>query len=266
MLVLTVTSLLSLAAMPVQAASTEITARGSDSTIALVKALSEAYVKSTGQKMKIEGGGSGKGAEACAKGEVDFCFLSRELKENEKTQSLVAKPYALDGVAVIVNKANPTEDVTVEQLVGWFAGTVAKWSDDKPVVAFNRNADSGTREVFQEKVMKENKFSDKAAVKHDGVIVSSVAKIPTAVAFTSVGEVTPDVKAVKINGVAPSPATLRNKTYPLSRTLNFATKGDPKPAVKAFLNWVASKDGQAVVEKSGYTSVVESEKTVATGK
>lgn len=264
MLAFAFTSLLSLAPLPSSTPVGEITARGSDSTISVVKALGEAYAKATGNTIKIEGGGSGKGAEACVKGEVPLCFLSRELKESETKQGLTSKPYAYDGVAVIVNNANATNDATVDQLRDWFSGTTATWADGKPLVAFNRNADSGTREVFQQVVMKDAKFSDKAVVKHDGVIVSSVAKIASSVAFTSVGELTADVKAIKINGVAPTHENLRNKTYPLARTLNFATKGEPTPEVKAFIEWVLSKDGQAVVEKAGYTSIVAPDPTPGT--
>jgi phosphate transport system substrate-binding protein len=244
---------------PAAPTAVELTARGSDSTIALVKALAESYTKATGQALKLEGGGSGKGAEACAKGEVDFCFLSRGLKDAEKKLELVGRQYAFDGVAVIVNNANPVEDATVEQVRDWFTGTVPTWADGKGIVLFNRNADSGTRELFQDAVLKGAAFSDKAAVKHDGVILSSVAKIPTSLAFTSAGELTAEVKAVRVNGVAPTRDNLRSGTYPLARTLTFATKGEAKPEVKAFIDWVLSKDGQAIVEKVGYTAIVRPE-------
>lgn len=243
----------------------EITARGSDSTLPLVKALAEAYTKATGTTIKLEGGGSGKGVEACTKGEVDFCFISRDLKDAEKQAGLTGVPYAFDGVVVIVHPSNPTTDVTVDQLRDIFTGTTSAWPDGKPVVAFNRNENSGTREVFQHAVMKDAKFTDKAQVKHDGVIISTVAKIATSVAFTSLGEMNDTVKAVKVNGVEATPANLQNKTYPLARTLNFATKGEAKPEVKAFIDWVAGKEGQEAVAKAHYTPVGES-KTAAVGE
>jgi phosphate transport system substrate-binding protein len=82
------------------------------------------------------------------------------------------------------------------------------------------------------------------------------------VAFTSLGEVTGDVKVLKVNGVAPTHETIRNKTYPLTRTLTFATKGEPKPQVKAFIEWATNKEGQSQVAKAGYTAA--SEQAVAT--
>ena len=54
----------------------------------------------------------------------------------------------------------------------------------------------------------------------------------------------------------------RDKTYPLSRTLNFATKGEPKTEVKAFIDWTISKEGQAIVNKAGYTSIAAPEGAV----
>jgi phosphate transport system substrate-binding protein len=127
---------------------------------------------------------------------------------------------------------------------------------DKPVVLFNRNADSGTREVFQELVLgKETKFSDKAAIKHDGNILSSVAKIPSALAYTSLGEVDETISVLAINGVKPSADTVRTKSYPLTRTPTLATKGAATGEVKAFIDFVTGPKGQAIVEAQKLTRI-----------
>lgn len=90
----------------------EITARGSDSTFDLMKALAAAYQQNTGNTVKVEGGGSSVGAKACLAGEVPLAFLSREVKDDEKAAGLVGVPYALDGVAVVVHKDNPVTGLT----------------------------------------------------------------------------------------------------------------------------------------------------------
>jgi len=84
--------------------------RVSDSTLVLVKALVEAYQKKTGIVMQIEGGGSSKGAKDCLAGKVDLAFMLRGLKDKGVSAGLVAVPHAIDGVAIIVNNANPTND------------------------------------------------------------------------------------------------------------------------------------------------------------
>lgn len=247
-------ALLGLCISPVSA---QITARGSDSTLHVLKALAEAFAKDGGKTIKIEGGGSGAGAKAATAGEVQLAFLSRAVSTSEKDAGLVGVPYAIDGVAVIANKANPQADITVAELKGLFTGSAEAWKDGKPAVLFNRNADSGTREVFQEMVLgKEAKFTDKAAVKHDGLLISSVTKIPAALAYTSVGEVDESaVKVLTVNGIKASAETLRNKSYPISRTPTLATKGEATGDVKAFIDFVVGPKGQAVVEAQKFVKI-----------
>ena len=235
----------------------EVNARGSDSTLHVLKALAAAYEADSGKKVNLQGGGSGAGAKSLAAGEVTLAFLSRELNDAEKAAGLAGKAYALDGVAIIVHKDNPTANVTLAELKDLFTGKTTAWSDGKPVVPFNRNTDSGTREVFQEKVLgKDVAFSPTAAIKHDGVLVSSVSKIPTSVAYASLAEADEtQVKILTVNGIKPSAATLKDKTYPIGRTPTLATKGEAAGEEKAFIDFVLSAKGQAVVAKEGLVPI-----------
>ncbi len=230
-----------------------ITARGSDSTINIVKALAAAFQQKSGTAVQVDGGGSGAGAKAAIAGEVQLAFLSRALDAKEKEDGLIGYAYASDAVVIIVHKDNPVSTLTIAELKDYFTGTTAAWPDGKPVVLYNRNADSGTREIFQDKVMgKGIAFSPTAAVKHDGVLLSSVAKIPAALAYDGFGHA--DSKAVKlisVNGVAPSPESIRSSAYPLTRTPTLATKGEATGEVKAFIDFSLSPEGQAIVTGNG---------------
>lgn len=237
-------------------ARADIKARGSDSTLHVLKALAAAYEADTGKKVALEGGGSGAGAKAALAGEVALAFLSREVDAAEKTAGLVGSVYALDGVAVIVHPTNATANLTVAELKDIFTGKTPAWADGKPIIAFNRNADSGTREVFQEKVLGKEAFTDKAAIKHDGVLLGSLSKLPGAVAYTSLGEVDEaKVKVLTIGGVKPSAATLRDGSYPIGRKPTLATKGEATGEAKAFIDFVLGPKGQAVVAKNGLVPV-----------
>ena len=250
---LPVLALLAVGTSPVSA---QVNARGSDSTLHVVKALAEAFQKESGTTVKLEGGGSGPGAKAVLAGEATLAFLSRDLKDAEKQAGLVGATYAIDGVAVIAHKDNPAANVTLAELKGYFSGATANWPDGKPVVLFNRNADSGTRELFQEVVLGKDPFTDKAAVKHDALLVSSVAKIPTSLTFISAAEVDESkVKVLTVNGVKPSAQTLRDKSYPIVRTPTFATKGVASAAEKAFIEFTLSAKGQAIVQKEGLVAL-----------
>jgi len=234
----------------------DIKARGSDSTLHVVKALAAAFTAETGKPVALEGGGSGAGAKAAIAGEVSLAFLSRELKDAEKQAGLVGYAYAKDGVAIIVHKDNPVANITVEELRDIYTGKTTAWADGKPVVAFNRNTDSGTREVFQEHVLGKEAFSTKAAVKHDGVLVSSVQKIPTSIGYTSLGEADESkVRVLPVAGIKPSAATLKDSTYPLARTPTLATKGDAAGDEKAFIDFVLGPKGQAIVVEQGLVAI-----------
>ena len=230
-----------------------ITARGSDSTISIVKALAEAFEKKSGTAVQVDGGGSGAGAKAAIAGDVQLAFLSRGLDAAEKDGGLVGTVYASDAVAVIVHKDNPVANVTVAELKDYFTGATAAWADGKPVVLYNRNADSGTREIFQDKVLgKGVAFAASAAIKHDGVLLGSVAKIPASLAYDGFGHADPKVvKIISVNGVTPSADTIRSSSYPLTRTPTLATKGAAAGEVKAFIDFVLSGEGQAIVAQNG---------------
>ena len=237
-------------------ARAEIKARGSDSTLHVLKALATAYETETGKKVTLEGGGSGAGVKALIAGDVTLAFLSRELKAEEKQAGLTGQAYAQDGVAVVVHKDNPATNLTLAELKDLFTGKTTAWPDGKPVVLFNRNADSGTREVFQEHVMGKDAFSEKAAVKHDAVLLNSLTKIPGAIAYTSLAEADEtSVKILTINGVKPGAQSLRDKTYPVGRTPTLATKGDATGEEKGFIDFVLSPKGQAVVSKEGLVPI-----------
>jgi phosphate transport system substrate-binding protein len=110
--------------------------------------------------------------------------------------------------------------------------------------------------VFQERVLGKEAFSPKVAVKHDGVLIGSVEKIPAAVAYTSLGEVDPGkVRVVPVAGVAPSTATLKDGSYPIARTPTLATKGAAAGDEKEFVDFVLGPKGQAIVAKQGLVAI-----------
>jgi phosphate transport system substrate-binding protein len=237
-------------------AHADITARGSDSTIHVVKALAAAFEADSGKHIALEGGGSGAGVKALGSGEVSLAFLSRTLTTDETASGLVGYSYAKDGVVVIVHKDNPVSNLSLADLKDIFTGKTTAWPSGGPIAPFNRNADSGTREVFKDRVLGKDAFTDKATVKHDGVLLGTVAKIPSSVAFMSLGEADASVvKIISVNGINPTIATLKDGTYPISRTPTLATKGDASGDEKAFIDFALSPKGQAVVVKEGLVAI-----------
>ena len=109
--------------------SGEITVAGSTSVTPLMEKLVEAYKKvNSGANIQIQSNGSSAGITAAAEGTAQIGMSSRELKDEEKAnvQGIV---LAQDGIAVIVNKDNPAEDITMEQIKNIFNGSMTAWGE-----------------------------------------------------------------------------------------------------------------------------------------
>lgn len=114
---------------PETALTGEISISGSTSVGPVMEKLAAAYMKlNTGVKISIEQNGSGAGIQAATEGVSDIGMSSRALKDSEK-EKLADTTIALDGVAVIVNKENPVENLTSEQIKNIFLGEVTEWAD-----------------------------------------------------------------------------------------------------------------------------------------
>ena len=101
---------------------------GSTSVEPMMQVLSQAYrVHNPNIVIEISGGGSGTGISEATSGVLDIGMSSRALRDNER-EALTGIDIALDGVAVIVNPANPLSDITIEQIKDIFTGEVTRWN------------------------------------------------------------------------------------------------------------------------------------------
>lgn len=215
----------------------------------------------------VSGVGSSAGIEAVAAGTSQIGTSSRDLKDEESDLGLVDTPVAYDGIAVIVNPANPVRDLSTEQLQRIFSGKITNWSEvggsDLPIDLVNRDEASGTREAFKKIVMGEDaKFDRSAAVlPGTGQVRDVVSRSEGAVGYISVGFVTPRysaraVKAVSVDGVAPSSETVADGSYPIRRLLHFFTKGRPEGHAKGYIDFVLSDEVQnGVVVDAGFIPI-----------
>lgn len=215
----------------------------------------------------MSGLGSSAGIEAVTAGTSDIGTASRDLKPEEEGKGLVDIPIAYDGIAVIVNPANQVDSLTVAQLRDIYAGKITNWNqvggDDRQIDLVNRDEASGTREAFKKIVMGDEATFDRSAVVLPGTgqVRDVVARSVSAIGYISYGFVSPrftdtKVKALILDGVAPSEKTVASRRYPIARTLHFFTKGEPKGLVKDFIDYVLSpKVQQGVVVEAGFVPV-----------
>ena len=214
-------------------------------------------------KVLVSGLGSSAGIESVSKGSSDIGTASRDLKEEEGQLGLVDTPIAYDAIAVIVNTSNPVGGLSKDQIRQVFDGTITNWSElggeDRPIGLVNRDEASGTREAFYKIVMEKAPFDRSAAVlPGTGQVRAVVAEAPGAIGYISLGFVNDEVKAITVDDVAASEATVIDGTYPIQRLLHFFTVGEPQGDAADYIEFVLSEEVQnGVVVEAGFTPIAE---------
>ncbi|MGI6040428.1 MAG: substrate-binding domain-containing protein [Eubacteriales bacterium] len=147
-------------------------------------------------------------------------------------------------------------------LVAFAAGCGRTANDQITVVS--REDGSGTRGAFIELFNIEEKDADGNKVDHTtvdaditnstSVMMTSVAGNAKAIGYISLGSLNDSVKAVMIDGAEATVENIKSGTYKVSRPFNIATKGTVNEATQAFIDFILSSEGQAVVEENGYIS------------
>jgi len=242
-------------------ASGTVTIAGSTSVQPLAEELGTFYMGVNGDaRIEVAGGGSGAGVKAAQSGTADVGMASRELKDDET--GIEAVVIAIDGIAVVVNKDNAAADLTSEQVKDIFNGTIKNWSEvggnDANIVVVNREEGSGTRDAFKELVLGEGDFVAEAIIQNStGAVREAVSQDVTAIGYISLGGLNDSVHAVKVDGVEATEENIKQGTYPISRPFNFLLNeaSEPTDITQAFIDYVLSPEGQAVVADHGYVTV-----------
>ena len=231
---------------------------GSTSMEKVIGALSEAFMEANSKvTVTYNPTGSGTGIKAVQEGRCDIGLSSRALKDEEKASGLQETVLAYDGIAMIVNPANPVEDLTLEQIADIYTGKITNWSElggsDSEIVLIGREAGSGTRSGFEEIVEVKDLCQYRQELSSTGDVIATVAQNPGAIGYASLASVKDTVKAVKVGGVTPSEETVKDGTYAIQRPFVLVTKEGVtlSETAQAFFNYAVSKDANAVVIAAG---------------
>ena len=201
-----------------------VTMNGSTSMEKFANALDEAFMaKYPGIQATVQFTGSGAGIEAVANGTVDIGNSSRALKDEEKAKGLVENVVAIDGIAVVVDKANAVEDITKDQLAQVYSGQITNWKDlggsDQQIVVIGREASSGTRGAFEELLKLEDKCKYAQEIDSTGAVMAKVAATPGAIGYVSLDVIDDTVHTLNIDGVEPTEENIKAGSYTLQLSL-----------------------------------------------
>ncbi len=239
-----------------------ITQSGSTSVQPLAEKLAEGFMaKNPGVKVIIQGGGSSVGIKAAVDGLVDIGASSRELTAAEKpkvTVHLLCK----DGIAIIVHPSNNISNLTKEQIRDIFSGKITNWKEvngsDRAIHVSAREAGSGTRGAFEEIVMGEDRITGRAILQNStGALMQVVKGDPDSIGFVSFGYLDDSVKALSVEGVAPTMENAIEGIYPIVRPFLFITGDQPAGPVKAFIDYCTGSEAQQTVLDEGYVPVAK---------
>jgi phosphate transport system substrate-binding protein len=242
-----------------------ITVTGSTTVQPLMVEFQEEFEQHSNMIINVTGGGSGAGVSSAQNGTADIGMLSRDLKSSET--GLIPVVIARDGVVILTDKNAGITNMTLEQLAKIYSGEYTNWSQvggsNLPINPIIREEGSGTRDCIDTLMAtvsgfntdKFNRYSTQAST---GAMLTQVKNVSGAIGYVNLGslsEIGGSVSAVSVGGVKATPESVLDGTYELSRNLILVTKGDPDDNTAFFLNWILSKQGQAIVEEEGFVPI-----------
>ena len=236
---------------------------GSTSMKNVIAALTEGFAEvEPGITVSYDPTGSGAGITGATDKTLDIGLSSRALKDEEKND-VDGTVIALDGIAIIVNKASKVEDLTVDKLKQMFTGEITNWADvggdDGEIVLIGREAGSGTRDGFESIVDVKDSCKYAQELTATGAVISAVEANPLAIGYASLSAVGDTVKMVTVGGVECSEETVKDGSYEVQRPFVFVTNKSVtlSEQAQAFFDFATSTDAADLIRTAGAVPVNE---------
>jgi phosphate transport system substrate-binding protein len=258
--------------------------KGSDSEVNVVQSMVEKFMAiEPNVAIAVTGGGSGAGIAALINKQTDIANSSRAMKGEEIDQAKangvdpVGIVFAMDGLALIINETNPVSELTIDQVGAIYRGEITNWKEvggpDLQISMYGRQSNSGTFVFFREFVVKGNYSDRKKEMNGTAQIVEGVKQDKAGIGYVGIGyavekggegKVVSGLKvlnlAAEAGKTAYSPLEMKNIVdgyYPLVRPLYQFINGKPTGAIKAFIEFELSEEGQAIVVENGFYPVTD---------
>ncbi len=230
---------------------------GSTSMEKVIGALGEAFQNDTGITFTYNPTGSGSGIKAVQEGRCDIGLSSRDLKTSEKESGLSGTVLAYDGIAMIVNPENAVSDLSVDTIAKIYTGEITNWSEvggsDMEIVLIGREAGSGTRDGFESITGTADMCKYRQELTSTGDVITTVSQNPGAIGYASVASVKDTVKALLINGVAPTEDNIKNGSYVIQRPFVLVTQTGTElsDAAFKFFTYITSAEACDIISAAG---------------
>ena len=237
---------------------------GSTSMEKVIGALGESFMElNPGVTFTYNPTGSGSGITAAQEGRCDIGLSSRSLKDEEKANGLSETVLAYDGIAIIVHPDNPVADLSLETIAKIYTGEITNWKDvggeDAEIVVIGREAGSGTRDGFESITDTKDACQLRQELTSTGDVITAVSQNPAAIGYASLAAVKDTVKAVTVDGVAPTEETVKDGTYTVQRPFVLVTRDGValSETAQAFFDYATSADAAPIIAAAGAVAAVD---------
>jgi len=244
-----------------------VTASGSTALLPLLKPAQEEFQKKNAKAtVTIAGGGSFTGLNQVSAGSVNIGNSDVALTDEYKDKGLVDHQVAVAPFVFIANQDVSVDSLTQQQYVDILTGKITNWKEvggkDQKITLIHRAKSSGSRATIANVVLKGVAFTDNAIIQDsNGAVRTAISSTPGSIGYVDAAYADTTVKSIAFNGEKYSADAVINGKYPVYAYEHMFTKGEATGAVKAFIDYVMSKDFQETyVEKNGFVPMTKMKK------
>lgn len=191
----------------------------------------------------------------------ELAYMVTDHLPSEAELPLWAAPLGYGGIAIITHPDQRVTDITTAQLrdvmQGWIDNWQALGGDDQAIIVYTREPGAGIRLELEQLILGSRRLAPNTRIAPGSeAMLSDVAQLPGALGYVSFAHVDDSVRALTIDGIAPTLENLRSSRYPLRTILYITGQREPRgidgsaPHMRAFIAWMQSREGQAIIAQT----------------
>jgi phosphate transport system substrate-binding protein len=240
------------------AADDRLIVTGSSTVAPLAQEIAKRFEQQhAGVRIDVQSGGSSRGVADVRAGLAQVGMVSRALAPAEG--DLAAHTIAYDGIGIVLHRSNPVASLTDAQIKDIYTGRLRNWREaggaDRPITVVNKAEGRSTLALFlQHFGLTNSAIRAQVVIGENQQGIKTVAGNPGAIGYVSIGAAEYEaargspIKLVPLAGAPATVAGVRNGRYPLSRPLNFVTRGEPTGLAGRFIDFARSGAVHDLVE------------------